>query len=284
MKSEAILRIVIFSIVIVILLAVLAVGLGVGTFVANIDFGGSADYITGEGSVGAADITKLEINWASGNITIQTADTDRITFSEEGYAGEDQTMVYRQSGSRLIIEYCKPSLQIGFVSAPSKDLTITVPTGWECASLDINSAASDAVIEDLVIGEVDLDSASNAFTFTNCQIGTLNVDGASNSIRLTGALEELDCDGMSASITALLNNTPRLMDLDGMSSTLDLTLPADCGFRVTMDGLSNDFSSDFETTSSGGSYLYGDGSCRINVDGLSSSVILRRADDRSRNQ
>lgn len=279
MKSEAILRIVIYSIVTVILLGILAVGLGIGTLTANWNPGSSGHYISGEGSIAAADIDRLEIRWTAGNITIQTADTDRITFSEEGYAGENQAMVYRKSGSKLIIEYSKPSIQIEIGSFSSKDLTVTVPADWVCANLDIDSASTDAVITGLVMDEVDLDSASNAFTFTDCRIGTLKVDGASNSIRLTGTLEELDCDGMSASITALLENVPKRIDLDGMSGTLDLTLPADCGFRVTMDGLSNDFSSDFETTVSGGSYVYGDGRCRIDADGLSSSVIIRRAGD-----
>lgn len=274
-KAEPIVRIMIFSIVVLLLLGVLLTGLGIGSFTMNLDMGTSGSFISGSSTVNAEDVEDLSIEWASGFITIQTADTDSITFSEEGYAIDGQEMVYTLNNGKLTISYSKPSFQIGFVSIPKKDLTITVPRSWHCGKLDIDSASTDARIEGLICHEVELDSASNTFRFLNCSIATLNVDGASNSIEMTGVVDCLDCDGMSTSIKAVLEAEPSLIDMDGMSGTLDLTLPEDCGFQVTMDGLSNDFSSDFTTVSSDGSYVYGDGSCRIDVDGMSSNVIIR---------
>lgn len=279
MKNNAIARIVIFSLVILLLLCILLAGLGVGAFVINIGHSGSGDYITGSSSAAASQVSKLDIDWASGSITIRTEDTDTITFTEEGYGTEEYRMVYAVNNGTLSIKYSKPSpVQIGFFSTPSKDLTITVPTDWVCAKLSIDSASTDTQIEDLTLQKVELNSASNSFRFINCQIGTLDVDGASNSIELTGTLERLDCDGMSTNITAVLSNTPKQIELDGMSSDLELTLPGDCGFRVTMDGLSNDFSSDFSASHVGGCYVYGDEACRIDVDGMSSRVTIRKGE------
>lgn len=277
MKTNAILRIVIYSLIIVLLLGILAAGIGVGTFILNIHTD-SGEHITGAGSVPASEIDTIQIEWAAGSIYIQTADTDTITFSEEGNASENQRMVYSHNNGKLRIQHQESTVQLGFVSTSAKDLTITVPEDWKCSKLDIDSASTDARLENLVIDAVDLDSASNAFDFRNCQIGTLSVDGASNSIDLDGTLNKLDCDGMSATLTLVLTNVPVAIDLDGMSSDLDLTLPADCGFRVTMDGLSNDFSSDFSAVSTGGSYTYGDESCRIDVDGMSSKVTIRKGE------
>ena len=57
---------------------------------------------------------------------------------------------------------------------------------------------------------------------------------------------------------------------------LDLTLPEDTGFSVDLDGMSCDFSSEFETTLRNGRHTYGDGHCRIDMDGMSSDVIIRK--------
>lgn len=276
MKTNAIVRIFIYSIVILLLLAILAVGLGVGTFIFNIN-PDDGEHFTGEGSVNAADVDSIEIEWAAGTIKLQTADTDTISFTEDGQGSDNQRMVYSVNGRKLKIQHQKASVQIGFFSTShSKDLIITVPADWVCSNLDIDSAATDATIQNLTIAEVDLDSASNAFRFVNCNIGKLSADGASNSFYLDGTLDSLDCDGMSTSLTAVLTNVPKQIDMDGMSSELDLTLPVDCGFRVSMEGLSNDFSSDYQTTYNNGSYLYGDERCRIDVDGMSSEVTIRR--------
>lgn len=279
MKTNAIVRIIIFSIVILLLLGVLAMGLGIGSFIVDLDsFVDFGDYTTGSGSVSADEVEKLSIDWASGSIKLQAGDTDTITFTEEGSGVATYSMVYEVRSKTLSISFSKPALQIGFGSVPSKDLIITVPVDWVCIKLDIDAASTSADIENLTIQQIDLDSASNSFRFLNCTIGTLDVDGASNSIYLDGTLDRLSCDGMSTGISAVLSNVPEQIDLDGMSSELDVTLPADCGFRVTMEGLSNDFSSDFQVVSSGGSYVYGDGHCRIDVDGMSGKVTIRKGE------
>lgn len=282
MKTNAIVRIVIFSLVILLLttllLAGMGAGFGTGAFVFNLNLGSSGDYISGDGSVPADDVDVLNINWASGSVRIKTHSDDFISFSEEGHSSSNQRMVYEHSGSTLTISYSEPSVQIGFVSTPEKDLTITVPEDWICDTLCIDSASTDAKIENLTVNDVDLDSASNTFAFLNCQVGTLDMDGASNSLDFSGTLDKLDCDGMSSSITAALSNVPSKIDLDGMSGSLDITLPADCGFRVDMDGLDNSFHSDFDTTALDGSYIHGSGGCHITVDGMSSDVTIRKGE------
>lgn len=271
--SNSVVRIILFALASLLLTGLLLAGLGVGMFMFELD--GTGSYISGSGSVKAEEVTDIAIEWAAGDILIETGDTDTISFSESGYADDGQEMVYTLRGKTLSISYGKPTVQIGFGSVPKKDLTITVPKGWICEKLDIDSASTDAVIRDLSISKVELDSASNAFLFSRCSIGSMDVDGASNSIEILGALDTLDCDGMSTTIKAILLTAPSTIDMDGMSSKLDLTLQEDWGFRVSMDGLSNDFHSDFTTSTRDGRYVHGDGSFLIEVDGLSSSVYIR---------
>ena len=113
--------------------------------------------------------------------------------------------------------------------------------------------------------------------FPHSSIDKLDLDTASGNVRFTGGLQQLDCDAVSADIILKLTNVPGRLDMDTVSGDLDVTLPADAGFTVSMDTLSSDFESDFETTTRNGSYIAGNGRCRIDVDAMSGDVIIRKS-------
>lgn len=228
----------------------------------------------------ASEIQELEIEWAAGDILIQTGNTDQITVKEDNVSEEKYTMVLKQQGNELKIAFCEEGITnfIGLndTSRLNKDLTITVPKDWICKSLNIATASAILEVNDLTIREVDFDGASGTCTFENCTVEELDIDTTSGDVRFIGSLNMLDCDAASASVYAVLTNIPSRLDLDMMSGDLDLTLPEDAGFTLRMDGLNGDFSSDFETTIKNGSQVSGDGSCRINVDALSGDVTIRK--------
>lgn len=275
--SNGVVRIVLLSLATLMLAAILLAGMGIGMWM--FQTGSSGSFVNGSGSVQADEVTDIAIEWAAGNILIEPGDNDTITFTESGYADEDQQMVYTLQSGKLTISYCKPALSIGLVSMPEKELIVRVPRNWFCKTLEIDCASTDTVVKNLTIDKVDLNSASNHFLFEWCSIGDMDVDGASNSIELIGVIDTMDCDGLSTSIKAFLETAPSSIDLDGMSSTLDITLREDAGFRVEMDGLSNDFYSDFDAVIRDGSYVYGSGLFQIDVDGLSSSVFIRSSEN-----
>lgn len=294
MKRNAVLRIVIWSVVILVLLAIMcSVIFGIRGFrtfttvasaeleiaetqVARLEPAGS------EVSINAREVNQIEIEWVAGSIVIQPADTDQIIFFEDGSPSQDSPMVWRQRGDKLSISFSednKISFNFGITinTVLNKDLIIYVPRDWTCDSLEINAASASVEVTDLTIREVEFDGASGTCEFENCTVDTLDLDTASGDIWFTGSLESLDCDAASASVYLELDNTPRKMDMDTASGDLELTLPADTGFTVSMDGLSTDFHSDFETTVRNGNFLYGDGSCRIEVDAMSGDVTIHKA-------
>lgn len=297
MKTNAIIRIIIWSIVIVVLLGILgSVMFGVRTFnnLAVINRSGESAVIVDEETpmkvmdpgesigVGAEHIRDLDIEWAAGNIVIQPADVETIEISESDVSDTKYAMLWKVSGQKLTIRFCEDSIMdfhfgITINDNLSKDLTILVPRSWECGTLEIDAASASVEVNDLTIREVEFDGASGVCKFNNCVVDKVDLDTASGDVTFTGSLNILDCDAASASVSAVLNNVPTRMDMDSMSGDLDITLPADAGFTVSMDGLSTDFSSDFETTIQNGNYVSGNGSCRITVDAMSGDVILRKA-------
>ena len=224
-------------------------------------------------------IRELKIQWAVGSIILRAQEgIQDIQITESG--NSKYITDYRQSGNSLSISFSKDPIKISGISFNNdhkKDLTILVPQGWICSELEMEAASVDLTIQDMIIREMEFDGASGSCNFTNCSVDTLDMDTASGDIYFTGKLNKLDLDAASASFYGTLENTPNRIDVDSMSGDLELTLPEDTGFTVTMDGMNSQFTSDFQTTVTKGKYTYGDGGCRINMDAMSGDIVIRKA-------
>ena len=238
------------------------------------------------GSVGSTDpaaIREIKIEWISGSVTVEPGDVQEITFLESGNGTDKYEMVWKQSGDELVIQYSKDSSIAGFglhFGDGSKDLTVTVPRGWVCDSLELDTASTDLTVRDMIIREMEIDSASGTAKFENCTVSSLDVDTASGDVTFSGSLSELDFEAASASFTGVLENVPDKVKMDSMSGGLTLTLPEDAGFTVSLDAMSSDFSSDFPTVMKNKSYVCGDGHCKIDVSAMSGDVsILKQSAD-----
>lgn len=291
MKRNAIARIIIWSIVLILLVGTLF-GIVARRSLYRHTFRESeaelhpaeteeiSQYASGEkDTFSASEVQEIEIEWVAGDILIQPHDTDTIVVKEDGNFDAKYAMVYSCREGELKIKFCEEGVAkyfgVNTRNDLSKDLTIYVPRDWVCESLELDVAAARVEINDMTIQEVDFDGASGTCEFEHCTVQELDIDTASGDIRFVGNLDMLDCDAASASVYAVLHNTPSRLDLDSMSGDLDLSLPADAGFSLSMDAMSSDFSSDFETSMKNGNYVCGDGRCRINVDCLSSDVAIR---------
>lgn len=284
MKTNAIIRIVIFSVVILLLLGILLAGLGIGMFILDFDSGYSTSteaFTSGGGTIDPDDIeNKIEninVEWASGSVLIYPADVEAIEIHEAGNISEGQEMVYAINEKTLKIYYSKPSIKIGFFSTPKKDLTIVVPNGWLCDKLSIDAASADISLRNFEGITVDIDTASGDNSFQNCSISNVDIDTASGGVSYVGHVTDLDCDSASADITAVLTSLPNSISIDTASGDLDLTLPeSNNGFTVTIDSLSGKFTSEFETAMRGDAYIYKNGTCDIEIDGASGDVTIKK--------
>lgn len=228
----------------------------------------------------AGNTRQLSIDWPAGAITIQPGDTDEILCEESGDFDDKYAMTVKTSGDKLSIQYCKDDSLLNWFLSPGnnlrKDLTVTVPRDWICHELELDVASADVDIRDMTIQEFEFDGASGECTLTNCAVGEMSLETASGDIVFSGTLDKLDCDSASAKIQLELKNSPQSIDIDSASGSLTLTLPEDCGFTVSLDALSGRFVSEFPTTARDGRHIYGDGSCKINMDSASGGVTIRK--------
>ena len=260
MKTNAIIRIALWSIVIIALLGLLLTGIFGRVYSFEIGTGQTLEQVlTSETSFKAERVSKIEIDWAAGSIYIKAGEpsgaggdiTLSVSSTDEKYPASFEIV-----GNTLKISYINSNFGIFSGSIPSKDLTIYVPQDWFCQELELDGAALELAVEGI-------------------NIGTLDIDGAACEIDFQGTVDTFECDGASCEIKMYCTEAPARIDLDGASCTLDLTLPEDCGFLVQMDGLGCNFRSDLPYTSGNGTYLYGDQSCKIDADGLSCSISIQ---------
>ena len=285
MKRNAIIRVIGWSITLVVLLSLLVGGLiyflpyqqGQPTaevvdatefpieFPADsLNYGTSAD-----------DIRSIQIDWVSGNIQIQPADIDHIRVSETAAHANTEAMLCRKEGDTLKISYRRSNIA-SLKGIGTKDLTVQVPKDWACRKLEIDAASPRISVHGLAVDEISLDTASGEIRLEGCTLGKVDADTASGNLYLTGALENLEYDSASGSLEAELDNVPSEISMDTASGSLTLKLPKDAGFTVEMDTLSGKFQSDFETIQKGGRYLHGDGACEIEMESMSGSVAIHQ--------
>ncbi len=275
MKTNAIIRIVLYSAAILALAGILLAALCVHQFSVDFETGKSSEVLPAQ-DVDPAKISNIAIDWAAGNVRIEPSETVASIRISESEVAEKDKMVCKITGNTLNIQFCKNSVKLVGINSNnlSKDLVITVPAGWICDSLDIDAGAADVIIRDMTIAELDFDGASGLFDLENCSVTDLDVDAASGNVTFSGTLETLDFDGASADCKLNLTNCPRQISMEGASGNLDITLPSDCGFSAETSGLSFDFSTDFKTTTRNGCHVHGDGSCRIEIEALSGKVVI----------
>lgn len=230
-------------------------------------------------SVPMNDVSEIEVEWVAGTITVEQCDGTEIQIQEDGEYKSQYTMYVRQKGKELTITYLPWGtnlLGVGSDVPTQKDLTILIPRDWAGEKLEIASAASNLEVTGVTLREFDFEGGSGKAEFTDCAIDSLDLATASGDISYTGSLNKLDWEAASASFTAVLTNVPRELEMESMSGKMDITLPSDAGFTLKLEGLSQNFTSDFQTTYQNNRYVCGDGACKIDVEGISSSVTIRK--------
>ena len=309
MKTNAIIRIVLFSILLVVLIGVLVLSvlgyMGFRAYSSLGETGVSYEPVPAEhgtpvpaengapvpkesnapvsgaetapaASVRAEEIRELEIKWVFGHVTIEAGDVEEIQFRE---THSDRPMYWYVEEDTLTIQFWKGKWPIigSFPSQYRKDLKITVPRSWVGGEISIEAVEADVDLRDLAAEELEFDGVSGSFDAENCRIGEVDMDTVSGNIRYTGTLTELDVDSVSADCTLELTNVPREINMDGVSGDLDVTLPGDAGLDVKLSSASGRLTTDFTGTQNGKTFRSGDGACRISVEGVSGNVTVRKA-------
>ena len=268
MKRNAIVRIILYSLVALLLIALLVVGILEDGFHFSWSIG-SGTVVENEASVDAGQVKKIQINWVAGNVEIQTGDVEQITFRETASGSIEDPMVYNFKNGVLELNYSKGAIRCGIDATVQKDLLVIVPQGGNGRELGIDGAGLDITVEGLTIQEMEIDGADANLNFTG-NLGELSINGADTSLDFSGSLKELSIDGASCQAKLDCTTAPDSISMDGMDCDLDITLPGNAGFQATLDGLD----CELRCSESGNAHFYGNGHCKIDVSGMACHVEI----------
>ena len=276
MKRNAIARIVIYSLIVVILVGVLVHGMDWDGFHFDLDLGDDAQIVTGTVSVDPSSIKHIRIEWVDGLVDVATADQDTITFSETN--GEKECMVYQIKGDTLVIRYSKDSIKLGInITTPNKHLTVHVPMDWIAAGIEISSVSSNVTVDLPEVQEAKIETVSGNIDIRCERSKDISFTTVSGHAGFTGSCEELDCDSVSGNCKVALYGSAKEIQMESISGDLEIVLDGQSGFTAQIDSVSGGVRSDFPTSVSNDIHTYGDGSIRIEAETVSGGIHIRKA-------
>ena len=248
MKTSAVIRIVIWSLVALILTGVL-----VSVVVFKGVLGGSGDFsigltgnvYSGDYNIGGGSVTEpinaVEVDWVSGKIEISVYDGETTEISENEISDEDYKLRYRVENGRLTVHYEKSGFSFGIISRPKKELTIKIPRAYaeNLKEIKISSTSADININGLTVSEsTEIDTVSGRVTAENLTVASL------------------ECDTVSGDVT--------------------VTLPEDSGFTLEFDTVSGDLNCELPMTNKNGKHICNDGSAEFEADSTSGDFTVKR--------
>lgn len=306
MKKGAIVRLVIWSVTALILIAMLVCGIVFGGLFQN-GFGNGWSIGTTGGTYANADaysvgnasisetVNELSVNWISGSVRIEAYDGSTVEISESPVSDDDDRLRYLTENGKLTIQYRKSGFTIGIFKSGKKDLTIRIPQqaaeNLKNVNIDVVSAKISATglaitghckistvsgavnVEQLGAQELECDTVSGSLTANDIKLYELDVDTVSGDCEITGAVKQADFNSTSGQFR--LNSTvmPEKVETDTVSGDVILKIP-EGGFTAEHDSISGDFDCDLPLSSKGGKHIYGDGSAEFSFDSTSGDIKI----------
>ncbi len=242
----------------------------VGSFRSSIPAGGTT---AESSSFDPTGIRNVKIDWANGNVTVQSGRQEQITYTVSGSERNEKT-VHKVSGDTLTIDYSSGSfVWAGWVF--SKSLVVTVPEDWNGDELKIDTISGSVRLEGLDVEELDVESTSGGVTVSRLTAREASIETVSGTISLEGAMEDLKLSTTSGSGSAELTKQTRKIRTDSVSGSMRLELPKDLGYTIDFDTVSGSLNTDASVTQeSKGHFRYGNGKCAISADSVSGSLSV----------
>ena len=257
--ATIVLRIVIWTLVLIFLISLLVIGLTGNLFNRFVDlsglssiYGGGDKYTVGGGNVGGESINIIKINWVSGRVDVVTHDGEDIIFSESGddyldsnekmrYLAEDGVLDIRFSGNSIFTPSC------GLNMLEKKNLKVMIPENLKFDAVEISAVSASVTLQPVKVSSLSVRTTSGSietggadgdkFVFSsvsgkaelqNLTGNSIDVSTTSGSISLTGC--EFDSAKLS-SVSGRITAEGKYADIDGsnVSGKIDITPGAGAG-------------------------------------------------------
>ncbi len=221
-------------------------------------------------------IDSLDLEWVSGKMDIYAAEGDTVVLVERSDKGiyDNEALAWSVEDGELKVRWTDSRLSPATVLS-SKDLAVYLPAAaWDELSFDTVSA--DLTVHDaLTCRELDLDTTSGTLDVKDAAAGELDVESVSGSVTVSGAFREVKTESVSGSVSLILTDAAGEIKMNSVSGAQTLAVSEGSGFTLKFDSVSGTLDSALALTSQGGTYHFGDGTCKIEVETVSGGCYLR---------
>ena len=127
-------------------------------------------YQTGEGTIAAPDLERIDLDWIDGNVTVVICQDAYVSVTEKAPAElSEKTKVHwlvSEDGKTLSIKYRGSSSFWGTTKDKEKDLILRIPEKLigQLQTLNINAVSSNVIVSNIVVDNIDVKTASGDVT------------------------------------------------------------------------------------------------------------------------
>ncbi len=150
------------------------------------------------------EITRVDIDWSSGKVTVSENDGNTVSVTEtcsEELSDSKKVHTWLE-GSVLHIRF-SASGETFYGSTPEKKLSVKLPKGLKLDAFDYSGSSAEASFENITAGAVRADSSSGDLRFTSCTADSFKLDASSGGIELEqkGSTDSIKAETSSGKIT-----------------------------------------------------------------------------------
>ncbi len=214
--------------------SLLSVCLFTGCAWGNYSYRNAKAYTAGNGSVSAAGITEISIDWIAGDVTVRVEDTDTITFTEEtAETDTDHLLHYAEINGELLIKFQKSGVKTKDIS---KNLTVVLPQDRIFREFDVTSVSGAITLVNVAANKIDAESVSGDVTLTGCSARNLNLDTTSGDVSVLNWKDgEIDLETVSGDISVVFATDDFRLRFETVSGKIkNLCGAAQSGNVITM--------------------------------------------------
>lgn len=234
-------------------------------------YGGANSYSAGSFEYTASTVTRVDVEWMMGDITVIQSDSTKLHVTESGTGlSSDKQMRWRTFGSTLEIKFWK-SDYTAKVDAADKALTLEIPK--ELVELKIENHSGSIYADEIDANLAELETVSGSIDLGNVKtVASLALDSSSGAI----LVDKIDCagevelDSESGNISVGLS-AARRVEADNDSGNITISLLDNLGATVYYDKTIN---TQKQYVTSGRSCVFGSGDCFIEVETRSGSLTI----------
>ncbi|MDE7260822.1 MAG: DUF4097 family beta strand repeat-containing protein [Oscillospiraceae bacterium] len=271
------------------------------------------EYSSGTTSYFISSLKKLDIEWASGTVSVQSWGGEEIQIQEYSHSEltARNSMVVTDEGDELTIRY-RDGTSLGNVKG-DKWLAVLLPDGM-LEELEIETTSANVQLLGLEQGEIGVSTASGNVTVSGCYALKAEIETISGEIDISGLYaDELDASSTSGYIYGDVNcgdieisttsgrvslytnggeehvslNTIsgdiwlsvssaaiRSIDVETVSGYVSMGLPFEMGFTLEYSTISGGIGSSFDMVQQDGKIIYNGGGCEIEVETVSGDLEI----------